>query len=117
MMLNESDDRRDQTLRSEHGELTANTPATPPHGSRIAQSHLVVPIVHAGRTILIDMNGGHRIALDAFGNRVWQSLADQPTLPVLIERLRDEGTRAERIAEDVVRLLAKWREESVIAWR
>jgi hypothetical protein len=36
---------------------------------------------------------------------------------MLVERLRDEGTRAEQLAEDVTRLLAQWCEKGVIAWR
>jgi hypothetical protein len=63
------------------------------------------------------VGAGRRITLDRFGSHVWMQLADQPTLPALVARLRDAGASAERIAEDVTRLLAWWRAMGVIAWR
>jgi len=86
-------------------------------GNRITRSAAVVPIVRGDATVLLDVGGGYRIALDAFGSRVWALLDDAPTLPVLIERLRDGGARPEQLAEDVMRLLARWKEHGVIAWR
>jgi hypothetical protein len=92
-------------------------PAPPPRGSRITQSTAVVSIPCADGTILIDGNGGRRITLDSFGSRVWGLLAGQPTLPVLLDQLRDDETRSVQLAEDVARLLMRWREMGVIAWR
>jgi hypothetical protein len=88
-----------------------------PRGGRIVPSVRVVPIEHAGTMALVDMHGGHRVMLDTFGRRVWPLLADQPTLPLLVERLRDEAMRADLLAEDVTRLLARWLELGLIAWR
>jgi hypothetical protein len=44
-------------------------------------------------------------------------LADQPTLAALVARVSDDGTSAERLAEDVTRLLARWRAMGAITWR
>jgi hypothetical protein len=92
-------------------------PAVLPRGSRIAPSARVAPVERADGIVLVDVSGGQRITLDAFGSNVWRLLADQPTLPLLLERLRDEHTRADRVAEDVARLLMRWLELGVIAWR
>jgi hypothetical protein len=92
-------------------------PPVPPSGGRIVQSQRVAAVVRDRDAVLVDVDGGRRITLDAFGTRVWQLLAHQPTLPALVERLRDDGVGAERLADDVVRLLARWREMGVIAWR
>jgi hypothetical protein len=67
--------------------------------------------------LLIDMRAGRRIVLDEFGSRVWTQLTEGPTLPALVLRLRDEGTVAERLAEDVVRLLWTWQQAGLIDWR
>lgn len=73
--------------------------------------------VIADRLALVDVGGGRRITLDAFGSRVWTLLVDHPTLPILLERLRCDGGRPEQIAEDATRLLAHWRQRGLIAWR
>lgn len=88
-----------------------------PKGSRIARSPVTTPATRAGQIVLVDANGIDRITLDVLGRRVWQRLADEPTLPALIESLRDERIRIDLIAEEVVRLLVRWREANVIAWR
>jgi hypothetical protein len=71
----------------------------------------------SGYLTLVDLNGGRRITLQPFGSRVWALLADRPTLPILLERLRQDGGRPEQLAEDVTRLLAYWRQRGVIEWR
>ena len=88
-----------------------------PRGGRIVPSARVVPMEHAGGIVLVDLNAGHRITLDAFGRKVWPLLADQPSLPLVVERLRDEATRADLLAEDLTRMLARWLELGLIAWR
>lgn len=88
-----------------------------PRGSRIAPRTTVVAGVTAGRLALVDLGGGRRITLDAFGSRVWTLLTDHPTLPILLERLRRDGGRPEQIAEDTTRLLAHWRQRGLLAWR
>jgi hypothetical protein len=108
---------RAEATRAETDAPAAKTPPAQLRGGRIAQSGLVAPIACADGIVLVDVSGGRRITLDAFGSRVWELLAGEPTLPVLVEGLRDDGTRAERLADDVVRLLARWREMGVITWR
>jgi hypothetical protein len=116
-MRNESNGPHGRAKRDEGGAEAARTLPAQPRGSRIAKSGRVAPIVRDDGTILVDVNGGRRITLDPFGSRVWALLTDEPTLPVLVERLRDEGTRSEQLAEDVTRLLERWREMGLIAWR
>jgi hypothetical protein len=115
-MRSGSNGPRGRTERDESNAAAA-MPLAQPRGSRIAQSGTVAPIVRADGIILIDVSGGRRISLDAFGSRVWALLADLPTLPVLVERLREDGTRSEQLAEDVACLLARWGERGVIVWR
>ena len=88
-----------------------------PRGSRIVRCAGVVACTRPDGTVLVDVGAGRRITLDPFGGHVWMQLADQPTLPALVARLRDAGASAERIAEDVTRLLAWWRAMGVIVWR
>ena len=88
-----------------------------PRGGRIVQSARVVPMEQAGSIVLVDLNAGQRVTLDAFGRKVWALLADQPSLPLLMEWLRDGTTRADLLAEDLTRLLARWLELGLIAWR
>jgi Coenzyme PQQ synthesis protein D (PqqD) len=88
-----------------------------PRGSRIVRCADVVACTRPDGTVLVDVGAGRRITLDRFGSYVWMQLADQPTLPTLVARLRDAGTSTERVAEDVTRLLAWWRGVGVIAWR
>ena len=88
-----------------------------PRGSRIDQSGGVVACPRDGGLLLIDVGAGRRIALDPFGQRVWTALTDRPTLALLLARLRDDDTPVERLAEDVTRLLARWRAWGVITWR
>ncbi len=87
-----------------------------PLGSRLTQANSVVTC-ETDTVFLTNMATGRRITLDDFGARVWALLGEQPTLPALVVRLRDDGTSAERLAEDVTRLLARWRASSLIAWR
>lgn len=86
-------------------------------GGRIEQSSRVVACPRDDGLLLIDAGAGRRIALDPFGHRVWTALADRPTLALLLTRLRDDDTPAERLAEDVAQLLARWRAWRVIMWR
>lgn len=94
----------------------AMTPPTRPRGSRIAQSGGVLSCPRTDGTTLVEVDGGRPLPLDPFGSRVWMWLADQPTLPALIVHLRDDGASVERLAEDVTRLLARWRAMGVITW-
>ena len=67
--------------------------------------------------LLLDMGQGRRITLDLFGSRLWSELRQEPTLGSLLTALRDDGGSSERLAEDVTRLLARWRAGGVITWR
>lgn len=86
-------------------------------GDRIVRSAAVIPIARDDGTVLLDLGRGRRIALDAFGGRVWGMLDDAPTLALLVARVGDDESRPERVAEDVMRLLARWCELGVIFWR
>lgn len=95
-------------------------PPAPPRGSRIVQSASTVPVARRDEIVLVDMRGGRRITLDRFGRRVWAQLADRPTLPLLVEQLRDGGDggdHADQLTERVTGLLAYWSERGVIVWR
>jgi hypothetical protein len=87
-------------------------------GDRIAQSDAVVscPRPSADGSVLIDVGRGRRLALDEFGCRVWTALGRQPTLAQLIAGLHEDGGSVERLAEDITRLLARWRAGGVITW-
>jgi hypothetical protein len=97
--------------------LATKTASRRPRGSRIVQSSGVVSCPRSDGTVLVDVGAGRRITLDLFGSRVWMHIADQPTFPALVLRLRDDGSSAERLAEDVTRLLARWDATGVITWR
>lgn len=97
-------------------EALAMTPATHVAGSRIAQAGHVVSSPIADGAVLVDARTGRRIRLDHFGSRLWEALSGQLTLPSLITVLRDEGTPAERLAEDVTRLLARWQRQGLVHW-
>jgi hypothetical protein len=88
-----------------------------PRASVVVPASSVVACPRPGGVVLIDMAGGKRIVLDQFGSRVWSALAEQPTLAALLTRLRVDGTLAQRLAEDVTQLLARWRAGGVISWR
>ena len=92
-------------------------PHREPAGSRIVPAPHAVAAVTGGVTLLIDMEGGQRLTLTEFGGRLWGALADHPTLPALIERLRDDESRSEQLAEDVVRALAEWRARGLLRWQ
>jgi hypothetical protein len=66
--------------------------------------------------VIIGVAGGRRLTLDQLGLRVWTALGARPTLAALIAGLREDGGSAERLAEDVTRLLARWRAIGVISW-
>ncbi|MDB4917217.1 MAG: hypothetical protein JWM95_4861 [Gemmatimonadetes bacterium] len=97
--------------------MATKTSAAQPPGSRIARSPNVTCTMHATGITLVGNGARHGERLDPFGSHVWQLLADEPTLPILVERLRDDRTRVEQLAEDVVRLLARWHGGDMIAWR
>jgi hypothetical protein len=86
-------------------------------GSRIAQAGHVASSALADGAVLIDVRAGRRTRLDHFGSRLWRALASQPTLPALVASLREDGTSAERLAEDVTRLLARWSTQGLVEWR
>jgi hypothetical protein len=86
-------------------------------GGRIVRSSRAVSCPRPDGTLIVDVDAGRRSTLDWFGCRVWTLLAEQPTLPGLVLQLRDEGTSAERLAEDVSRLLATWHRAGLIALR
>jgi hypothetical protein len=67
--------------------------------------------------VLVDMGRGRRLTLDSFGSRVWTLLDDQPTLPLLFERLRDDLPSDDRLSADLRRLVAEWETLGVIVWR
>jgi hypothetical protein len=104
-------------VRLHSAEIAGRATPTRPRGSRIVRCAGVVACTRADGTVLVDVGAGRRVTLDRFGDEVWMQLADQPTLPELVARLRDTGTPAERVAEDVTRLLAWWRGAGVITWR
>jgi hypothetical protein len=97
--------------------VPATTPARHVPGSRIAQAGHVVSSVIADGAVLVDARAGRRTRLDGFGSRLWRALAARPTLPALVTSLRDDGTSAERLAEDVTRLLARWKAQGLVEWR
>jgi hypothetical protein len=66
--------------------------------------------------VIIDVAGGRRLTLDQFGYRLWIALGERPTLAALLMGLREEAGSAEQLAEDVTRLLARWRAIGVISW-
>jgi hypothetical protein len=86
-------------------------------GGRIMQCSAVVAAPRGTDALLLNVNGGRRMTLDVFGSRVWFALDVEPTLPALVTRLMDEGPPAQRVAEDVTRLLARWRADGLITWR
>lgn len=91
--------------------------ATCPRGARIVRSTGVVDVVYRGVVHLVDVTAGHRIALTGTGSRVWSSLADSPTFPLLVERLRDDVTRTEQLLEDAARIVETWHALGLIEWR
>lgn len=92
-------------------------PARQVPGSRIAQAgHVAFSPITDG-AVLVDPHAGRRTRLDHFGSRLWRTLASQPTLPAVVTALRDDGTSAERLAEDVSRLLARWSAQGLVEWR
>jgi hypothetical protein len=88
-----------------------------PRGSRLAQATGVVTCPRHDGATLLDMGAGRRLTLDEFGGRVWRALADGPSLAALLTRLRDDDVPADRLAEDVTRLLARWSARDLIIWR
>jgi len=94
----------------------SSVPSTAPPGSRIAASPAVVDCPRPGGALLLDVGQGRRITLDFFGSRLWSELQQEPTLATLLTVLRDDGASTERLAEDVARLLARWRAGGVITW-
>ena len=88
-----------------------------PRGSVVAHSPAVVACPRGDGMLLLDMDGGARMVIDQFGRRVWSALAERPTLAVLLTQLRVDDASVQRLAEDVTRLLARWRARGVISWR
>jgi hypothetical protein len=89
-----------------------------PLGSRIVPSpRVTAAVARDGRTVLVSMGTGLTVTLDDFGGRAWALLADEPTLPLLVERLGGDGTRADLLAQDVARLLLRWHETGIVGWR
>ena len=89
----------------------------PPRGSRAGHAKSVITCARPNGTVLVDVRAGRRVSLDVFGTRVWNQLMLEPTLGALIAGLHDDGTSAERLAEDVVQLLSAWRRMGMIEWR
>lgn len=96
---------------------TAAARARLPRSSVLVRSRAVVSCPRDDGTLLLDMNEGGRMVLDQFGSRVWTALAERPTLAALLTRLRGDDTSVQRLAEDVTRLLARWRAKGLISWR
>jgi hypothetical protein len=88
-----------------------------PRGSRIMPAPGAVACWQGDGLVLLNVSEGQRIVLDGFGRRVWQALVDGPSLAALVVRVRDDGARAELLAEDVARLLARWSAGDLITWR
>lgn len=70
----------------------------------------------ADGSVCIAVDGGRRLIVDPLGLRVWTALGNRPTLAELILGLREDGGSSERLAEDITRLLARWRAIGVISW-
>lgn len=87
-----------------------------PRGSRIVPAPRAVACPQGEALVLLDVAGGRRVTLDEFGRRVWQALADGPSLTTLLARVRDDDASVERLAEDVTRLLARWSAGALIVW-
>jgi hypothetical protein len=81
------------------------------------RSDRVATVERATSVVLVDMGGGRRLTLDSFGSRVWTLLDDEPTIPLLLERLRDDQVSDRRLSDDVRRLIAAWEALGVISWR
>lgn len=109
------DGEAEPNLRSDEG--LATPPPTHVPGSRIAPAGHVASAANTTGTVLLDMRTGRRTELDHFGSRVWHILSSQPSMPSLVVSLRDEGMSAERLAEDVARLVARWQTHGMIEWR
>ena len=97
-------------------EALAMPPATHVPGSRVAQAGHVAASALADGAVLVDGHTGRRTRVDHFGRRLWEALSCQPTLPSLMESLRDDATPVERLAEDVTRLLARWQRQALVHW-
>lgn len=91
-------------------------PATHVPGSRITPAGHVAASALADGAVLVDGRTGRRTRVDHFGRRLWDALSCQPTLPSLMESLRDEAMPPERLAEDVTRLLARWQRQGLVHW-
>jgi len=97
--------------------VPAMTPVRRVPGSRITQARHVASSGSLDGSVILDMSTGRRTRLEHLGSRLLRALSSQPTLPALVIALRDEGTSAERLAEDVTRLLARWQTQGMIDWR
>ena len=85
--------------------------------SRIGPAPLVELVTHGDRSLLRDTRSGVQLTVTGFGQRVWKLLKTQPTLPALIEHLRQEsGMPVARTIRDVATLLSQWYEADLIAW-
>ena len=91
-------------------------PVTHLPGRRIAQAGNVAASALADGAVLVDGRSGRRTRVDHFGRRLWEALSCQPNLPSLMDSLRDDATPAERLAEDVTRLLARWCRQGLLHW-
>lgn len=81
---------------------------------RIRPSTAVIAFARAGELVLLDMGGGRRVTLDAYGAAVWRALADAPTRDELRRRLRTDPASS-GAPEDVLRpLLARWRDIGLV---
>jgi hypothetical protein len=96
--------------------MRRSRPPALPRGSRLTQATGVVACPQGDGVMLLDMGAGRRLTLDEFGGRVWRALADGPSLAALLARLRDDDVPADRLAEDVTRLLARWGARDLIIW-
>lgn len=91
---------------------------TSQHGARIVRSPRVVVAERGPEAVLIDLDRGHRFALNPLGARIWTMLVSEPTLPELVERFWTEyDVRAAPLAHDIAVLLAQWDNSGLIGWR
>jgi hypothetical protein len=70
-----------------------------------------------GPAVVIDRESGRQFPLTGLSARVWDLLAEEPTVPAIVELLRVElEGRAVALARSVVTVLDQWQQARLIVW-